>query len=122
MQGPLAPVVMLPRYSSFLGAGTYTTVPVNAEAYAKVTLTLWRGRMPGTDPTFEASFQDSHDGVEWRDLNGSPVDPGDETATTVRYDLERRWFRVKVAIDATGETAGVSCWAVGAFELRARGD
>jgi len=119
VKGTLVPVVLLPRYTGYLWADTFTTVPLNVEAYARGTITLWRGRMPGTTPTFKAYFEDSHDAVTWTPFNASGEDPGAAAAMIVRFELARRWLRVKVVLTGTG--TGVSCWAAGFLEERVDG-
>jgi len=117
MKGQLVPVALLPRYSSFFGAAAYATAPMNVEAYCKGTMTLWRGPLPGTStPTFKAYFEDSHDGVVWTPFNPSGEDPGEDVAMVVRFDLQRRWLRVRVVLGGTDPA--VSCFAVGNLELR----
>ena len=116
MKGTLVPVALVPRYSSFFGPESYSTAPMNVEAYCKGTMTLWRGPLPGTTPTFLAYFEDSHDGLVWTPFNGSGEDPGENLAMVVRFDLQRRWLRVRVVL--TGADSAVSCFAVGSLELR----
>jgi hypothetical protein len=117
MPGPLTPVALLPRFSSFLGSGSYLSVPMNVEGYAKGTMTVWRGQQPGTSsPSFNLFFEDSHDAVTWSSLNGSGTDPGASNSTIVRFDLARRWLRVRVEL--TGTDTGITCWAVGLLEQR----
>ena len=120
MKGELVPVVLVPRYTGYVGSGTYTTMPLNVEAFAKGTITLWRGRLPGTgSPTFTAYFEDSHDGVEWTPFDAGGEDPGADASAIVRFDLVRRWLRVRVVL--TGSGTGASCWAVGMLERRVEG-
>ena len=116
MNGALVPVVLLPRYSTYFGAGDFTTVPLNVEAYSKGTITLWRGRLLGTTPAFKAYFEDSHDTVTWTPFNPSGEDPGNVSSMIVRFDLARRWLRVRIDLDGT--QPAVTCWAVGTLELR----
>ena len=119
MKGEQEPVVLVPRYTSFLGSGSFTTVPINLEPYSKVTISLWRGYMPGSGPpTFKFYFEDSHDAETWTPFDPSGTDPGANPASpgSVSYDLIRRWFRVRVEL--TGSNTGVTCWAVGMLERR----
>jgi hypothetical protein len=120
MRGALVPVVLVPRYTSLVGSGTWTTIPLNVEEYCKGTITLWRGRMPGSGPpTFTAYFEDSHDGVDWTPFDAGGEDPGADASDIVRFDLVRRWLRVRIVL--TGTNTGVSCWAAGLFEKRVEG-
>jgi len=116
MKGKLVPVVLMPRYTGLVGPDTYTTAPVNTEAFARVVLTIWRGWMPGTSPTFTIDIQDSHDAETWTSLNTSAITTTDDGLTSVDYDLSRRWLRVKVVLGGTD--SAVSCWVVGFLETR----
>ena len=116
MKGSLVPFVLFPRYTGLLGAATYTSVPVNAESFSRVVLTLWRGWMPGTSPTFTIDIQDSHDAEEWTNLNTSAISTTDDGLTTVALDLSRRWLRAKVVLGGTDPA--VSCWVAGFLETR----
>lgn len=119
MKGELEPVVLVPRYTSYIGSGSYTTAPLNLEPYSRVKITVWRGYMPGTgSPTFKMYFEDSHDAETWTAFNPSGEDPGANPSTPgiVSCDLIRRWFRVRVEL--TGTSTGATCWAVGLLEKR----
>ena len=116
MKGTLVPVALVPRYSSYFGPESYATAPMNVEAYCKGTIALWRGPMPGTDPEFTAFFEDSHDGVVWTPFDAEGEDPGEDEAVVVRFDLQRRWLRVRIVL--AGTDSAVSCFVVGNLELR----
>ena len=117
MKGTLMPVVVLPRYTSLLGGGTFTTVPVDVSEYSAATLTLWRG-YTALGGSFTAYFEDSHDALEWTVLNGSGSDPGANASVIVRFDLSRRWLRARVVLASTDSA---TCWVVGALEERVEG-
>jgi len=116
MKGMLDPVVLFPRYTTLIEAGTFATVGLNVEPYDKATITVWRGYAPsgGSCTVF---LEDSHDGVVWTSLNGAGEDPGANAATIIRVDLRRRWLRAKVVLT----TDGITCWAAGALERRVDG-
>jgi hypothetical protein len=117
VKGELEPVVLVPRFTSFIGSGSFTTAPLNLEPYSRATITIWRGYMPGTaSPTFKIYFEDSHDAETWTAFNPSGESPSAVTPAIVTCDLIRRWFRARV--DLTGTNTGVTCWAVGLLEKR----
>jgi hypothetical protein len=116
MRGRLVPVVLMPRYTGLIGARTFTTTPVNVESFARAALTIWRGYMPGTSPTFTIDIQDSHDGETWTNLNTSAITTTDDGLATVAVNLSRRWLRVKVVLGGTNPA--VSCWVTGFLEAR----
>lgn len=120
MRGAIVPVVMLPRFTSYVGAGSYTTPPLAVEAYAKGVLTFWRGKLVGgaaTDP-FLAYLEVSHDASVWvPTLFFSTVN----TSDTLPTPFPRRWFRVRVELlgDANG-VVGLSMWMAGVLERTVR--
>lgn len=115
MRGPLVPVVLLPRYTTLLQAGDYTTTALNVEPYASGAVTFWRSRGTGTVTVY---VQDSHDAVTWTDLDSAA--PSADGTAVLEFDVERRWLRVKVVIAGDSEP-GCACWAVGSLELRTEG-
>jgi hypothetical protein len=117
MNGEILPLVMLPRYTSFVGATSFKTAPLESSAFANATLTLWRGKLVGTGtPTFTAFFETSNDTVTWSSLVPAGVDPGEDTALVVATPLKQAWFRLKIVL--TGTNVGVGCWCAGHVELR----
>ena len=120
MKGALVPVVFLPRYTTLLEFDTFTTVPLDVQPYCRGAITLWRGPLPAPSgsPTFEAMFEDSHDAVNWTELAAVPELATDQPMV-VSFLLNRRWLRLRVALDAGGSPVpGVTCWAVGMLEER----
>ena len=120
MIGELVPAVIMPRFTSYVGPGTYATVPLDVTEFPGGLVTFWRGPLVGgaASTPFQAIFEESQDAQVWRSTS-----PG--TVTTVnRSDpyavlFGQRWFRVRVvlAADANGVVA-LSMWLSGAFERR----
>ena len=120
MAGELVPLVMLPRYSTFAGATTFTTIAMDVTEYSKAILNVWRGPMSVGDG-FALRCQESTDGTNWSDCvpvspTTWPVDPGADTEAQYEAELRKRWFRVELIV--TGSDPTVSCWAVGFLERR----
>jgi hypothetical protein len=117
MAGMLTPVVMLPRYSCYSGAGDFLTIAMDTTAYLKAVLNAWRSPLVGTTPTFELAFEESTDQVVWSACTVAPSQP-DPTTTETQYvvELRKRWFRVRVTLGGTDPVA--TCWCVGFFEER----
>jgi len=121
-RGELVPIVLVPRFSSFFGAGEYATVPLDISAFAGGGATLWRGKMVGTSPTFELYTESSHDGYAWfgYPIGGGgvpiPYDPGDDGSMEVGVGLQHRYFRVRIVLGGTDP--GVTCWLAGMLEYR----
>jgi hypothetical protein len=121
MAGELVPFVMIPRFTSYFGANEFSTVALDVSAFAGGTLSLWRGKLMGTSPTFKLYTENSHDGYTWFPypvIAGvpQPWDPGADTAIDLGLDLSRRYFRVRIVL--TGTDVGVTCWCTGLLEYR----
>jgi len=118
MSGELVPLVLLPRYTTYAGAGTYTTIAMDVTEYQTAIVNAWRGVLNGAGATFGISFEESTDQVNWTTCtNGSGGDPGPGSEAQYTPDLKKRWFRVKVVLTGT-EPVTVMCWAVGFLEMR----
>jgi hypothetical protein len=118
MAGNLTPLVMLPRYTTYVGASTFTTIGMEVTDYSKAIVNVWRGQLVGTTPTIGFSFQESTDQINWTDCTGvtSPVDPGADTEDQYQPVLNKRWFRIKVELGGTDPSG--TCWAIGFLEMR----
>jgi len=118
MAGELVPLVLLPRYTSYIGASTYTTIGMQVTDYAKAIVNGWRGKLLGTSPTVGFTFEESTDQLNWTTCanTSANADPGEETEAQYEPTLNKRWFRVKVTLGGTDPA--VSCWAIGFLEMR----
>ena len=118
MAAVTVPIILLGRYSTFTGEGTFTTFPVNVMAYQSMELTVWRGEIPA-NTSFQLKVETSMDRVTWdvAALN----DPGQDQEQTIPIDIEAAWLRGKVTLAKTGsEWPEVTCYAVGALVSRAK--
>jgi len=117
MAGELTALVLIPRYTTLVGANTFTTVGLEVVQYSKALANVWRSTMIGSSGTFQVSFEESTDGVTWTVCtNGGAADPGADTEIQYTPQINKRWFRVKVV--TTGTDVGVTCWVVGFLEQR----
>jgi hypothetical protein len=118
MAGEFVPLVLLPRYSSYVGASTFTTIGMEVSEYSAASVNVWRGKLTGTTPTFGVTFQESIDQITWTTCTGTTpdVDPGEETEALYTATLKKRWFRIKVTLGGT--TPAGTCWAIGFLEKR----
>jgi hypothetical protein len=115
--GELVPVVLFPRYSTFAGVNTFTTVAMDVTQYQSAILNVWRGVLLGTTPTYDISFQESTDQDNWTTCaNGSGGDPGQDTEAQYTPTLTKRWFRVQLLLGGTDPV--ITTWALGFLELR----
>jgi len=117
MSGELVPLVLIPRYSSLTGAGTYTTIAMDVTDYQSAILNVWRGVLNGSG-TYAISFEESTDQNSWTDCTGgTAADPGQDIEDQYTPTLTKRWFRAKVVLTGS-EPVSVTHWAVGFLELR----
>lgn len=118
MAGELVPLVLIPRYSSFCGVGSFTTIAMEVTDYDGAKVNVWRGPLAGGG-TFQVAFEESTDGTNFSTCSGAtPGDPGQDTETQYSPTLNKRWFRIKVT--TTGSNPHVTCWAMGYLVMRER--
>ena len=117
MAGELVPLVLIPRYTTLVGANTYTTIGMEVTDYSKALVNVWRSTMIGTSGTFGCQFEESTDQETWTVCSGGTGgDPGADTEDQYTPVLAKRWFRIKIT--TTGTNAAVTMWAIGFLELR----
>ena len=115
MSGTVQKVVLLPRFTTFVGAGDFLTAPVNVRQFAQGLISVWRGResvVPGLDD-FTVTLQESPDLEIWNDVASLVPDANEELSATADFDLE--WVRLKINLSLDGSPAqepSVTCWAV----------
>ena len=117
MAGELVPLVLLPRFSTYAGDGTFTTIAMDVTEFQKAIVNVWRGKLLGTSTNFQIKFEESTDQDSWTTCtNGAGGDPGADTEAQYTPELNKRWFRA--VITTTGTDPVVTCWGVGFLELR----
>ena len=118
MAGELVPLVLLPRYTTYAGADTFTSIGMDVTPYSKAIVNVWRGNLIGTSGTVGVTLQESTDQTNWTTCTGtSPdFDPGADTEDQYEATLNKRWFRIKVT--TTGTNVAVTCRAIGFLEMR----
>lgn len=104
-------LILLPRFTTFAGATTFETPPMNVRAYgfALIDLAL-AGALGSPLAGLSVAVEESPDLGIWQ-LVGT-LAPG--SATQVAFAFE--WMRLKVTV--TGTDPVVSCWSVGNFVRR----
>ena len=119
MTGEMVPLVVLPRYTSYVGAGTFATAPMDVSEFAGGEVTFWRGPLVGgaAMAPFTTYFEGSHDALTW-----TTITPNVTTANTsswIALPFTKRWFRVRVVLQADGSgVVGISLWLAGALQRR----
>ncbi len=125
MKGEITPLVLIPRYSSFVGEQEFTTVPLDVSAYTNISVLIWRGPLVGTSsatpgsPYFRLYFDHSNDCVEWHTMPPPPADgsdPGADQVVAATPSDMYRYVRCRVHIAGTG--VAVSTWCSGFLEKR----
>jgi hypothetical protein len=120
MAGELVPLVLLPRYTTLVGAQEFVTVGMDVTDYANAIVNVWRGPLTGTNtPAVLFYFQESTDQVNWTicaGTSGSGQTPGSGQEAQYTATLTKRWFRLRAVL--SGTDPAVTCWAVGFLEDR----
>ncbi len=106
-------IVLLPRFTTFAGARTFYTEPLNVREFAYANVAVWRGTGIGTSPTFLMQMQESPDVKIWTS-NGVSYSGGGETNQSHSFGLD--WIRLAVTL--AGTDPAFSCWSAGDFALR----
>jgi hypothetical protein len=113
------PVVIAPRFTTLVGNGTYSTLPVPVAGYERLVLSFERGNLVGTGGSVNVLFEESNDGSNYEDCGGdSWSDPGAFVEGRFTIEFTKAWFRVSVSL--AGTAPGMTYWAQGHFELRER--
>lgn len=119
MAGKNVAVVVLPRFTSFVGPTQFFTQPIPVAAYSRVSLTLWVGPYVGAAPTASFGFEESNDSTDWFPCGAGPlVVPSGPGEVVLSEPLTRAWMRMTIGL--TGVGVGLTCAASGFFELRER--
>lgn len=109
--------VILPRFTSLVGATTFTSLAQDASSYGGAQFQVWRGpiRTKTSSPPakFTIYLEESLDTETWVLGPGTPT-PFEIAAFEVKffsYSFRLRWFRVRVVVE--GDDPIVTCWAEG---------
>lgn len=129
MKGELVPLLMLPRFTSYVGPATYSTNPLDVSEYARANLEFWRGELAGsqvspTPSTFTAHFEGASEpdpaGGAWSAIVTAITSVN--TYGIVELPLNRRFFRIRIVLTATpAGLCAITCWAAGNLERRIPG-
>lgn len=120
MAGAESALVLIPRFTSFVGEGEFATAPLDVSAFGSAQIELWRGPLVGSSSgaTFRAYLEESLDGVSWQppSLSAQAHDPGPSASLVLSHIFSLRWFRIRVVLAVTPPGTGkpvVTCWAEG---------
>ena len=117
MAGQLTPLVLLPRFTTYVGASVFRTIAMDVTEYSSAIVNAWRGKLTGSGPTFAMLLEESSDQITWTTCTGgTSFDPGEELEVQKTATLTKRWFRIQVTLGGTSPAG--TCWAVGFLEQR----
>jgi len=114
-------VTLLPRISSFVGAGSFTTAPLPVEEFEEGRLTFWRGPLVGgaAASPFTTYIEESHDAQVWTTVTGTAPITTAGVVGSFALLLKKRWLRVRVVLNAdTNGVVGISLWMTGTLDRR----
>ena len=110
----VTPAVLIPRFTSLVGAQRFDTLPIDVAAYEEAKLYLWRGPVVGTGTTFKVKVLESTDREGWQMVFGTTeLEPMEDREEPLDFQLTKRWFRVSVTLNGTNP--GATCWLQGFF-------
>jgi hypothetical protein len=119
MAGLQDPVVLFPRYTSFIGGMTYTTAPIPCQDYSAINISFWHGTVVGTF-SFVVLFNESSDGENWTQCGGGPwAFPFAPSEASLSAVLTKSWLQFVIILGGGGGS-GVTLWAEGFLERRER--
>ncbi len=114
MEGEPTRVMIFPRFSSLVGPLTYTSAPLNARAFHRANLTMWRGSGIGVT-SFHVTLEGSPDLRYWKAVNA--WDPSADVETQSGDEIAWEWIRLSITIG--GANSSVPLWVLA--ELLRRG-
>jgi hypothetical protein len=114
------PLVLIPRYTAYVGQGTYATIGLDVTMFESARITAWRGVFLGVGTSFRVTFQESDDQDTWVTCADTTpdMDLPEDTEVVVSPTFSRRYFRIQGAL--AGPNAGVTCRATGFLVRRER--
>ena len=119
MAGSNVAVVLLTQYTTYVGGGIYSTLPIPVSAYEGLVLSVWRGNMignPAPPPSMLISMDESNDLEWWSPCGGTYPTPGAASEVQCNITFSKAWFRMSTILNTA--SSGVSMWAQGFFIVR----
>lgn len=118
MAGLQVPIILIPRFSTFVGPEIYRGLALDVTAFSRLTLTAWSGFQPGASPTVTMTVQGSFDRQQWDDINVPAWSLAPGTEIDVSADLSAPWLRYVLVVSGAGSM--LTCWAQGFGIMRER--
>jgi hypothetical protein len=108
-------IVLIPRYTSFVGLGTFYLPPVRVRDFCSADISFWRGVAMGTGLNLLVKIEESPDLSLWRDLATFGTTAAVEFDESMEFTTD--WIRAGVFVIG-GTAVAFSAWMVGEFERR----
>ncbi len=111
MAGLYVPLVLVPRYTTYTGNNTFTTIGMDVSDFEKAVVSFWRSSgIPTVALTID--FQESMDQQTWSSCAGGAFsDPGANTEVQFNVTLTKRWFRISLTLG--NAASAITCWCIG---------
>jgi hypothetical protein len=121
MAGKRYPLVLIPRFCTYVGSGAFPSLGIDVTAFEKAHVHVWRGAMRGTDsPGLAVKFEESSNRIDWDACGGgAETSIAEDDETSFELTLARQNLRVVAALSGTGPA--VTLYAVGHLEQRMMG-
>jgi len=118
MAGELTPLTLIPRYTTYSGTASYTTIALEVTAFEKAIVNIFRNAMLGSVGNPAYNLEESSDQVLWSVCAGTGADFNPPAGTETQYNatLTKRWFRIRLALPYPDNV--LTCYAVGFLEER----
>jgi len=122
MAGEYVPLVMMPRFTTYIGEATFETVALDVSEFEKLVLSVWRGPLlgnTGSGASLEITFETSDDNEHWAPFPYVPAITTAGGTTVVEVELLQRFLRSKVVLTKDGtDLVALTCWAAGHLDRR----
>lgn len=106
MAGKQYPLTLIPRYTTYAGASTFRTLPMDVSPFESAIVNVWMGTAVGTTPLVTVVFEESTDLDGWATCaGGSSFTPLANSEVQKTITLSRRYLRISVTLSGTGVAA-----------------
>ena len=120
MVGKRFPLVMVPRFSTYIGSGEFASLGIDVSKFVEARVHVWRGEMSGTGIlALTVKFEESTDRVVWFDCDGgAPLAIPEDDETSFDLTLSRQYLRIVPTV--AGTDPAVTLYAVGHLNQRTK--
>lgn len=106
MAGKQYPLTLIPRYTTYAGASTFRTLPMDVSPFESAIVNVWMGTLVGTSPSVTVLLEESTDLDTWvACTGGGAFTPTANTEVPKSITLSRRYLRISVTLSGTGVAA-----------------